>query len=162
NTARLVFARRLGYPSDVAFAIDLVKHTAAVSRLFGTLGADVDESVDVTAILRGELSEHDEAAALVRLGFVDVTAARAQLARGRRNSGSPLSPGATERSARIGAVLLGEIAASADPDQALRMFGDLIARRGEAWSVWPLFEQPAIARLVGSIFGASAYLARTL
>src|SRR5262249_24589165 len=47
-------------------------------------------------------------------------------------------------------------------DQALRFLGDLIARRGEAWSVWPLLEDPHIARLVGSIFGASAYLARTL
>jgi O-6-methylguanine DNA methyltransferase len=70
---------------------------------------------------------------------------------------------ASQRTARIGAALLGEIAASADPDQALRTFGDLIARRGAAWSIWRLLEEnPAIVRLLGSIFGASAYLARTL
>jgi glutamate-ammonia-ligase adenylyltransferase len=111
----------------------------------------------------GGLAELDEEAALKRLGFADVTAARAELARARRRPGSPLSPAATDRSARVGAVLLAEMAASADPDQALRFLGDLIARRGEAWSLWPLVdEQPAIARLLGSLFGASAYLARTL
>jgi glutamate-ammonia-ligase adenylyltransferase len=165
HTRRLVLARRLGYASDVAFAIALVKHTAAVSRLFATLGDPADELADVTAVLRGELTEDEEVAALARLGFSDVTAARAELARARRNSGSPLAPVATssERTARIGAALLTEIAASADPDQALRTFGDLIARRGAAWSIWRLLdENPPIVRLLGSIFGASAYLARTL
>jgi glutamate-ammonia-ligase adenylyltransferase len=163
DARRLALARRLGYPSDVGFAIDLVKHTAAVSRLFATLGDPDDERAEVTAILRGELAEDDEAEALGRLGFHDIAAARAELARARRSSDSPLSPAASERTARIGAALLGEIAASADPDQALRAVGDLIARRGAAWSIWPLLdENPAIIRLLGSIFGASVYLARTL
>jgi glutamate-ammonia-ligase adenylyltransferase len=162
DAQRILLARRLGFASDIPFAIELVKHTDAVSRLFETLGDVAEEPVDIKAILRGELSEAAEVAALARLGFTDVTAARAELARARRNSGSPLSPGASERSAKIGASLLAEIARSADPDQALRFLGDLIARRGEAWSVWPLLEDPHIARLVGSIFGASAYLARTL
>ena len=165
DARRLVLARRLGYASDVGFAIALVKHTAAVSRLFATLGDPADEHADVTAILRGELTEAEEAEALTRLGFNDVTAARAELARARRSSDSPLAPAgvASERTARIGAALLAEIAASADPDQALRTFGDLIARRGAAWSIWRLLdENPAIVRLLGSIFGASAYLARTL
>ena len=168
-----VLARRLGYfPSEhdggmrsasVSFALDLVTHTTAVSRLFATLGDPSDERADVTAILRGELAEDEEAAALLRLGFRDVTAAQAELARARRNAGSPLSLAATERTARIGAALLSEIATSADPDQALRFLGDLIARRGEAWSVWRLLdENPAIMRLLGSLFGASAYLARML
>jgi [glutamine synthetase] adenylyltransferase / [glutamine synthetase]-adenylyl-L-tyrosine phosphorylase len=163
DARRLVLARRLGYGSDVGFAIDLVKHTAAVSRLFATLGDPGDGRAEVTAILRGELTEAEEADALVRLGFHDIAAARAELARARRSSDSPLSPAASERTARIGAALLAEIAASADPDQALRTFGDLIARRGAAWSIWRLLdENPAIIRLLGSIFGASAYLARTL
>jgi len=164
DAARVALARRLGYASDVTFAIDLVKHTAAVARLFATLGGDerVGE-IDVTAILRGDLTDDEEADALMRLGFTDVTAARAELARARRNTGSPLSAVATERQARIGAALLAEIAASADPDQALRYLGDLIARRGEAWSIWRLLdENPAIMRLLGSLLGASAYLARTL
>jgi glutamate-ammonia-ligase adenylyltransferase len=164
-----VLARRLGYratarrSASVALALELVTHTTAVSRLFATLGDPADERADVTAVLSGELTEQEEAAALARLGFADVTAAQAELARARRNAGSPLALATTERTARIGAGLLSEIAASADPDQALRFLGDLIARRGEAWSVWRLLdENPAIMRLLGSLFGASAYLARTL
>jgi [glutamine synthetase] adenylyltransferase / [glutamine synthetase]-adenylyl-L-tyrosine phosphorylase len=162
---RRVLARRLGYSGDAAFATALATHTAAVSRLFATLGDPADERAEVAAILRGELTEADEIAALTRLGFHDVVAARAELARARRHSDSPLAPAAaaSERAARIGAALLTEIAASADPDQALRTFGDLIARRGAAWSVWRLLdEHPALIRLLGSVFGASAYLARML
>ncbi|HSD89940.1 MAG TPA: bifunctional [glutamate--ammonia ligase]-adenylyl-L-tyrosine phosphorylase/[glutamate--ammonia-ligase] adenylyltransferase [Kofleriaceae bacterium] len=162
---QLLFARRLGYASLDAFRGALITHTTAVARLFATLGVQPDDEgrPDVIAILRGELDEEAEAAALSRLGFRDVVAARAELARARRRPGSPLSPAASERAARIGSALLTEIAVSSDPDQALRALGDLIARRGEAWSIWRLLdEQPAIARLLGSLFGASAYLARTL
>ena len=152
-------------PSDVAFAIDLVEHTAAVSRLFATLGDPADERADVTAILRGELTEAEEAAALTRLGFHDADrgARRARAGPAQQRLAAGPAAAASERTARIGAALLTEIAASADPDQALRTFGDLIARRGAAWSIWRLLdENPAIVRLLGSIFGASAYLARTL
>ncbi|HEY4177294.1 MAG TPA: bifunctional [glutamate--ammonia ligase]-adenylyl-L-tyrosine phosphorylase/[glutamate--ammonia-ligase] adenylyltransferase [Kofleriaceae bacterium] len=156
-------ARRLGYAGSTPFALDLVKHTTAVSRLFASLGESDDPSAEVTEILRGELTEVEEAAALLDLGFTDVTAARSELARARRNTGSPLSPTASEAATRIGATLLAEVAASADPDQALRFVGDLIAKRGEAWSVWRLLEQqPALPRLLGSLLGSSAYLARTL
>ena len=162
--ARTLFAKRLGLRDADALEEELAGHTRTVARLFATLGEEpADASADIAEILRGELSESAEAAALERLGFVDVTAARAELARARRRPGSPLSPGAIDRAARVGALFFAEIAASADPDQALRFFGDLVARRGEAWSLWPLLdEQPAIARLLGSLFGASAYLARTL
>jgi [glutamine synthetase] adenylyltransferase / [glutamine synthetase]-adenylyl-L-tyrosine phosphorylase len=157
---RARFAARLGTHS---FETELLRHTSAVARLFKTLGDEPDDRPDILAILRGELSEDAEAAALARLGFADVTAARAELARARRRPGSPLSPAAEARSARVGVLLLSEIAASADPDQALRALGDMIARRGEQWSIWRLLdEQPAIARLLGSILGASVYLARTL
>jgi glutamate-ammonia-ligase adenylyltransferase len=159
-----VFARRLGYVDGAALQRILVAHTGSVARLFATLGVETGEDrTDVDAILRGELSDEAEAAALGRLGFRDVTAAMAELARARRRPGTPLSPAASERAGRIGSALLAEIAASADPDQALRALGDLVARRGEAWSIWRLLdEQPAIVRLLGSLFGASAYLARTL
>jgi glutamate-ammonia-ligase adenylyltransferase len=162
--ARGLFARRLGLPDTTALDTELVSHTQRVARLFATLGSpDSDGSADIADVLSGELADAEEAAALERLGFTDVTAARAELARARRRPGSPLSLGAIDRAARVGALLFAEIAASADPDQALRFFGDLVARRGEAWSLWRLLdEQPAIARLLGSLFGASAYLARTL
>ena len=168
QAARDVFARRIGLSGIEALTRELGRHTSAVSELFSTLGDDTDNTdrPDVAAILRGELSDAAEIEALGRLGFVDISAAQAELARARRRPGSPLSPDATARGARgarIGAALLGEIAHSADPDQALRAFGDLIARRGEAWSIWRLLdEQPVLVRLLGSLFGASAYLARTL
>ncbi|HEY4241202.1 MAG TPA: bifunctional [glutamate--ammonia ligase]-adenylyl-L-tyrosine phosphorylase/[glutamate--ammonia-ligase] adenylyltransferase [Kofleriaceae bacterium] len=161
-----VLARRLGYAGKDDFEAELATHTSAVKAAFGTLGElpeNAAQAADIAAILLGELPEADETAALERLGFTDLAAARAELARARRNAGSPLSPAAGERDARIGAALLGEIAASADPDQALRALGNLIARRGTAWSVWRLVdEHPPLARLLGSLFGASAYLARTL
>ncbi|HEU4615682.1 MAG TPA: bifunctional [glutamate--ammonia ligase]-adenylyl-L-tyrosine phosphorylase/[glutamate--ammonia-ligase] adenylyltransferase [Kofleriaceae bacterium] len=158
--ARAVFAKRLG---STDFEAELATHTSAVARLFQTLGEGTDENPDIGRILEGELSDAEEAAALTRLGFTDATAARAELARARRRPGSPLSPAASGRAARVGALLLAEVAASADPDQALRALGNLIARRGETWSIWRLLdEQPAIARLLGSLLGASAYLARTL
>ena len=161
DTARAVLARRLGYPTDRAFAMDLFKHTSAVSKLFATLGEDDGEEPDVLAIMSGQLTDEEEAAALGRLGFTDVTAAHAELARARRGAGSPLSPSAPRHD--LGSALLAEVAASADPDQALRYLVDLIARRGEAWSVWRLLEEsPALVRLLGSLLGASAYLARTL
>jgi glutamate-ammonia-ligase adenylyltransferase len=160
---RAEVARRLGYTEVAELDRDLARHTGAAARLFATLGDQEEANADIADVLRGELPEADEADALARLGFADVTAACAELARARRRPGSPLSPGATDRAARVGATLLAEIAASADPDQALRALGDLVARRGEAWSLWRLVdEQPAVARLVGSLFGASAYLARTL
>jgi len=164
RTARDVLAKRLGLGDVAHLERTLAKHTHAVAALFATLGDEPEtDDPDIVAILRGELSEDAEAAALTRLGFTDVTAARAELARARRRPGSPLSPAAIDRSARVGSVLFSEIATSADPDQALRAFGDLVARRGGAWSVWRLIdEQPAIARLLGSLFGASTYLARTL
>ena len=167
--ARATFARRLGLPDDAALGDTLALHTGAVAKLFATLGADTettaerDEQAEIAAILQGELGDAAEDDALARLGFTDVAAARAELARARRRPGSPLSPGATERSASVGAALLAEISHSADPDQALRFLGDLMARRGEAWSIWRLIdEHPALARLLGSLLGASAYLARTL
>jgi len=161
DVTRAVLARRLGYPSDRAFALQLFKHTSIVARLFATLGEDDGEVPDVTTILAGELTDDEEAAALGRLGFTDVTAARAELARARRGAGSPLSPAASPRGRALGALLLAEIAASADPDQALRFLVDLIARRGEAWSVWRLLEEsPAIVRLLGSLLGCDGQSVR--
>jgi glutamate-ammonia-ligase adenylyltransferase len=176
---RLVLARRLGYSDATGFDAELARHTAAVARLFATLGdasagppemegsrftrLPGGDDPELRAVVLGELDDADEATALARLGFIDVTAAQAELARARRRTGSPLSPAASEHATRVGASLVAEIARSADPDQALRFVADLAARRGEAWSVWRLLdEQPTIVRLVGSLLGASAYLARTL
>ncbi|MGE5182897.1 MAG: bifunctional [glutamate--ammonia ligase]-adenylyl-L-tyrosine phosphorylase/[glutamate--ammonia-ligase] adenylyltransferase, partial [Acidobacteriota bacterium] len=120
-----VLARRLGYATTPAFDAELARHTREVARLFATLGEEPDrERADIAAILGGELSDDAESAALAQLGFHDVTAARAELARARRRPGSPLSQAALGRASRVGTMLLAEIARSADPDQALRGLGD--------------------------------------
>jgi glutamate-ammonia-ligase adenylyltransferase len=152
DRAREILAMRLGYDSDVPFALDLYKHTSNVARMFASLGTDDDdERPDIAALLSGDLDEAAEAQSLSKLGFVDVTAARSDLARIR------------ERQARVSPALLAEIAASTDPDQALRYLADLITKRGETWSIWRLLdENPPLMRLLGSLLGASAYLARTL
>jgi len=148
------FARRLGYAGGEALATELAAHTGAVARMFATLGDDTEDdrvAADADALMSGELDEAGETAALARLGFVDIVAARAELARARRHD------------AQRAAGLLRAIAASADPDQALRFLVDLIAKRGEAWSIWKLLaENPPMTRLLGSLLGASEYLARTL
>jgi glutamate-ammonia-ligase adenylyltransferase len=159
-----VVARRAGYVDRAAFDAELARHTQAVSRLFATLGelpAGPDDAI--AALVAGELPPEAEREMLARLGFADPTAAQHELDRARRRAGSPLSPAATGVAAAIGPALLAEIAASADPDQALRHTVDLIALRGEAWSVWRLLaDTPALLRLVVSLFGASAYLARSV
>jgi glutamate-ammonia-ligase adenylyltransferase len=161
--AAAVVARRLGYADTAAFAAELARHTAAVSRSFATLGDEPAEDDTVTALIAGELPPDAERAALTELGFADATAAQHELERARRRPGSPLSPAATGDAARVGPPLLVEIATSADPDQALRATVDMITRRGQAWSVWQLLaDNPALLRLVVSIFGASAYLARSV
>jgi glutamate-ammonia-ligase adenylyltransferase len=158
---RALFARRLGLADRDALAAVLGEHTSAVARLFATLGGDGDDDgarAEIAAVLGGELADDAEAAALARLGFADVTTAQHELARARRQTDSPLATSASR-----GVTLFAECAASADPDQALRVLGDLVARRHQASSIWRLLdEQPAIARLVGSLLGASAYLGRIL
>jgi glutamate-ammonia-ligase adenylyltransferase len=77
-----IFARRLGYVDRDALQRILVAHTGSVARMFKTLGVEAElDRPDIDAILRGELSDDAEAAALARLGFRDVTAATAELAR---------------------------------------------------------------------------------
>lgn len=163
--ARTVLARRLGLATLADFDRTLAGHTAAVAAAFATLGEPDGDGDDagLLALARGERTDDDTRAELIRLGFRDPGAAARELERARRHSWSPWSPGATGATARIGGPLLAEIAASADPDAALRHVGDLIGKRGATWSVWRLLdEQRPLLRLLASILGASEYLARSL
>jgi glutamate-ammonia-ligase adenylyltransferase len=159
---RTLLARRLGYPDAAGFERDLAAHTDAVSRAFATLGADVAPPPVFATLAAGDLAPARERAVLAEMGFADVDRAIRELDRLRRRPGSPLGPAAIGAAASIGPALLEDVAASADPDLALGHLGDLAARRG-ATSVWRLSaDQPAIRRLLVSIFGASEYLARQL
>jgi [glutamine synthetase] adenylyltransferase / [glutamine synthetase]-adenylyl-L-tyrosine phosphorylase len=164
---RALLARRLGVADLARFEADLARHTGAVARLFATLG-DGDGDADaappwIAQLIAGELPADRERELLARLGLADVDAAARELDRHRRRPGSPLGPAATGVAAQIGPALLEEIASSADPDQALRHLGDLVARRGPAASLWRLCaDRRPILRLLVSILGASEYLARSL
>src|SRR5690606_27897420 len=83
------------------------------------------------------------------------------LERARRRPASPLTPGATGAAARVGPLLLTEIAASPDPDQALGYAADLAARHGPWSALWRLMDEDrSMLRLLASLFGTSAYLSR--
>ena len=163
--AREVLARRLGFADAAGFEATLRDHTARVARLFATLGdPGADDATEAMARLgRGELSPEAEAAELTRLGFADPAAAARELETTRKRPWSPWAPAATGSAAAVGPALLAEIAHSADPDAALRHVGDLVAKRGGAWSVWRLLdENRPLLRLLVSILGASEYLARSV
>jgi glutamate-ammonia-ligase adenylyltransferase len=166
--AKLLLARRLGFADAAGLEAQLGRHTAAVSRLFATLGGEDTRDpratipIAVAALLAGALEPPREREVLAKLGFADLDAAVQELARQRRRPASPFSPGATGVARALGPSLLEEIARSADPDQALRYVGDLSARRGAA-SLWQLCaDRREHLRLLVSILGASEYLARQL
>jgi [glutamine synthetase] adenylyltransferase / [glutamine synthetase]-adenylyl-L-tyrosine phosphorylase len=162
--ARRVLARRLGYGDAAGFDADLTRLTGEVARLFATLGdGEPGPDEEVAALCAGALAPDRERAVLARLGLQNPAAAAAELARARRRPDSPLGPARAGALARLGPALLAEIAASADPDQALRHVVDLGARRAAAWSVWRLLDgSRPLLRLLVSILGASEYLARSL
>jgi glutamate-ammonia-ligase adenylyltransferase len=100
---------------------------------------------------------------LAALGFADGAGAQRELVAARKRPWSPWSPAATGAVARVGGALLAVLARSADPDAALRHAADLIGKRGASWSVWKLLdEKRELLRLLGSILGASEYLARSI
>jgi len=163
---RTLVAKRLGYRDVAGFDADLARHTHAVARIFATLdtapASAAEPDNDVAALLAGQLAPDAEHALLARLGFRDPTSSAAELSRARRRPDSPLG-GAAGSLARLGPALVAELAAAADPDQALRYVVDLAARRAAAWSVWRLLDESRpLLRLLVSILGASEYLAKSL
>ncbi|HUQ03583.1 MAG TPA: bifunctional [glutamate--ammonia ligase]-adenylyl-L-tyrosine phosphorylase/[glutamate--ammonia-ligase] adenylyltransferase [Kofleriaceae bacterium] len=164
-----VLARRLGEPDAAAFTRTLTAHTSRVAELFATLGdpdaasETADEEDAIGHVARGELPPELEVVELAALGFADAKGAARELERARKRPWSPWSPAATGQVARVGGALLAELARSADPDAALRHAADLVGKRGASWSVWKLLdEKRALLRLLGSLLGASEYLARSI
>ena len=158
-----VLARRLDHSGRAGLLAMLETTTAEVARLFATLGEEEQGPPDqVVALLAGNLDEERERRVLADLGFRDPRTAQRDLELARRKPLSPFGQAATGAAARVAPGLLAEIVTSPDPDQALRHMTDLIGRRGAFSSVWRLFDQsPAMMRLVVSLFGTSAYLAKT-
>ncbi|MBE7448880.1 MAG: bifunctional [glutamate--ammonia ligase]-adenylyl-L-tyrosine phosphorylase/[glutamate--ammonia-ligase] adenylyltransferase [Kofleriaceae bacterium] len=169
-TALDVVARRAGQPDAAALGATLAHHSGRVAALFATLGdpGAASESADaedgIGHLARGELPAELERVELAALGFADpAAAARASssgapaavvaVVAGRRRRGGPGPAAPCSPSWRAPPIA----------DAALRHAADPIGKRGAAWSVWRLLdEQRALLRLLGSILGASEYLARSI
>ena len=166
--ARDVLARRLGYADARGVrARARAPHRGGRAAVRDARRRRADERSRPTsrAILRGELAEDERGrgarAARLRRRHRRARRARARAAPTRARRCRRPRPSAP---ARIGAALLAEIAASADPDQALRCArrSDRAARRGVVDLAPARRATRRSLRLLGSLFGASAYLARTL
>lgn len=157
-----VLARRLDFASGAALTDELAQITGEVARLFATLSAEEPGPPgEVAALLDASLEAERELRILSDLGFRHPEAALRDLDMARRKPLSPFGPSARDAAARVAPGLLAEISTSPDPDQALRYASDLISRRGAFSTAWRLFDgNPAIMRLVVSLFGTSAFLAK--
>lgn len=157
-------ARRIGYDTAAAFEAELSAHTAAVARIFATLGDDDPETpAEILAVASGALEPDREIAVLAKLGFADPEAAHHMLVRARSRPASPFGSAKSGAAARIAPALLTELVRCPDPDQALSTVLDLISRRGTGSAVWQLLDQSRpLLRLIISVFGTSVYLSKAI
>ncbi|MCW5892729.1 MAG: bifunctional [glutamate--ammonia ligase]-adenylyl-L-tyrosine phosphorylase/[glutamate--ammonia-ligase] adenylyltransferase [bacterium] len=168
---RALLARRLRlFAPDpaAAFQAAYVQHTGAVDEAFSALfhAAEEerrrDERPELAALL--DLLEQADAARwqLGQLGFRDPAAAYEDLRLLR--DGPPHAPSSPRRRAALTALaprLLGEIAASADPDRALHLLASFIASIGARTSyLHLLLENPGVMRLLVRLFATSEFLSR--
>ncbi len=149
-------ARRLGCADAGELSATLERHTLAVATIFATLGDERPLRPEIAVLLDASRSEPEIVAALAGLGWKDAPSAAFQLDLMRRKPGSPFGPGGRTP---IGAAFLAELAASPDPDQALRMAVDFVARGGSMWRL--LEDNRPLLRLLASLFGTSAFLAKS-
>lgn len=158
-----VLARRLGHADAGELTGRLKLHTKAVADIFATLSTGGEPSIppEVAILLDPARPDGDVRAACEALGFRDGETARFQLELLRKKPLSPIGPAATESGARVAPTILQYLAASPDPDLALRHFVDYVGRRGAWPGLWTMFdEHRTLLRLLVSLFGTSAFLAR--
>jgi glutamate-ammonia-ligase adenylyltransferase len=156
-----VIAERLGFADPGEFLGHLRQHTDAVAHLFATLGSEAPPPPDIAVLLDPERGDEATLAALGNLGFSDPPQALLVLETLRKRPLSPLSGAAPPAAARLAPALLKEIAASPDPDQALAYLADLTPHHAGGLTLWTLLdENPPLLRLLVSLLGTSAFLAR--
>ena len=145
--ARLVVARRLGFPTLEAFDAHVAAWRAEVLAVADTFDdPEPDLSTKIGRVLDRSLDRGDLEAELGVLGFRDVDAAAAAV----EAMGAQLSP-----------PLLVEITASPDPDRALGHFRDVILR-GSQGLLSLIREHPQLRRMLATLFGVSERLSRLL
>src|SRR6185312_3189974 len=156
-----LLARRLGFRDRDAFAQALAATRQSVSAIFATLGAPESPPSPTTVALLDPSSTREElVAALGALAFRNAEASADELQLLRQKPHSPFAHAAGDDVAR---VLLEEVAASPDPDLALRRLVDLVGRRGAGATIWRLVAaHRPLARLLVTLFGTSEFLGKTL
>ena len=161
------FARSLGFADAAALSRGLESARATIARLFSSLGQATDqESPELVALCDRVASGASAREIADELGGVLVTEdpdeAASHLVRLGRRATSPLHPVTRERMPELGPMLLREIAATADPDMALRYTADFFARLGGGGWDRLLAEEPRLVRRLVGLFGASATLSTAL
>ena len=170
---RARLARRAGYPAPRDEALlrlerDLAEHRRNVESRFGDLlrvaeGAAPIADANAAAAADPGASDEERAAALTALGFANPEGSAAELSRLARRRGTPFWAGASAADQRAAPVLLHEVAAAPDPDQALRHLADLFGQLADPAPIASLLvSSPRTARLLISLFGSSDFLSRSL
>jgi [glutamine synthetase] adenylyltransferase / [glutamine synthetase]-adenylyl-L-tyrosine phosphorylase len=156
-----VLARRLGFAGAGELAGTLALRTGEVASIFATLGDEHPARPEVAVLLDRTRPAAEHHAALAALGFRDVDSSLFQIGLLAGKPASPLGAAATGAAARVAPALLEELAASPDPDQALRYTVDLVSQAGSWHGIWKLLdENRPLLRLLASLFGTSAFMAR--
>ncbi|MBI4508985.1 MAG: bifunctional [glutamate--ammonia ligase]-adenylyl-L-tyrosine phosphorylase/[glutamate--ammonia-ligase] adenylyltransferase [Deltaproteobacteria bacterium] len=154
-----VLSKRLGCENAGELMSLLERRCGRIAEIFETLGGKTTIRKEIALLLSPSASSEDTVQALGMLGFRDTKEAAFQLELLRRKPASPLALAATPAAARLAPVFLEELCASPDPDLALRLAVDFVARLRGWEGLWTLFEEnPPLLRLVASLLGTSAFL----
>jgi glutamate-ammonia-ligase adenylyltransferase len=161
-------ARRTGWRDFAALERELSQHRAGVESRFRDLlrvagGAPADEDPRAAAAADPLATEEERAAALAELGFEQPDAIAAEIARLAGRRGTPFSAASSPELQRHAPILVAELAAAPDPDQAARHLTDLFfALSNPRPTAEMLAQSPRTARLLISLFGSSDFLSRSL
>ena len=152
-----ILGRRLGFADAGELMARLAQRTREVAQIFATLGVEKPFRPELLQVVHGR----DVEAGLAALGFRDPAEAAHHLDLLRRRPSSPFGAAPAPATARVAPALLDELAASPDPDQALRLLVDFVPRVGDG--LWQLVdENRPVLRLLATLFGTSAFLAKSL
>lgn len=156
-------ATSLGFDGWESFHAELSRHRGFVQESFATLLGQTarDEMPDEPLLWLAfdpELPPEEREAALVKRGFENPERALIELERLSRISQSPFAQGGSG----VQAVrLLSELAQTPDPDQALRLFSDFLARLNQPEGYLKLLTTlPRASRRLFNLFGQSEFLSR--
>jgi len=156
-----VLARRLGFADAGELMTRLAQRTREVAQIFATLGVERPLRPELLLVTHGGRPAEETEAALGALGFCDPPEAMRQLELLRRVPSSPFGAAPAAAAGRVAPALLDDLAASPDSDQALRLLVDFASRVGDG--LWRLLEDNRpLRRLLATLFGTSAFLAKSL